>query len=150
MALDDQDEWDERIKQELRYSVRLLIKHPNIDPAKITERFGFEPKITQVAGTPRKTLKGDPLPGMYKESAWSHSFRVERNRLFFQDVVKVIDRLEPHKEFLHEIVDGGGTIELIVNLPGEINIGDCFPWRNMGRLSALRVGLGIEVFPDFN
>src|SRR6266566_5787909 len=95
MALDDQDELDERIRQALRYTVRLLIKHPNIDPAKITEGFGFEPKMTHVAGTPRKTLKGDPLPGMYKESAWSHSFRVERNRLFFQDVVKVIDRLEP-------------------------------------------------------
>jgi len=56
----------------------------------------------------------------------------------------------PHKEFLHEIVNGGGTIDLIVHLPGDINIGDCFPWRDMARLSALRVDLGIEVFPDFN
>jgi hypothetical protein len=58
MALDDQDELDERIKQELRYSVRLLIKHPNIDPTKITEKFGFDPKMTHVAGTPRKDPKG--------------------------------------------------------------------------------------------
>jgi hypothetical protein len=34
-------------------------------------------------------------------------------------------------------------------LPGDINIGDRFPWRDMGRLSALRIELGIEVFPDF-
>jgi hypothetical protein len=96
------------------------------------------------------TPTGLSLPGVYKESAWSHWFRVERNRPFFTDIVKLIDRIEPHKQFLHDIVVGGGTIDLIVGLPGDTNIGDCFRWRDMARLADLRIDLGIEVFPDFN
>ncbi len=151
MALDDEDDkWDEEIKRALRYSIRLMIKHPNIDPARITEELLLKPNLSHLAGSPRMTPKATPLPGVYRESAWSHWFRVERNRLFFADVVKLIDRLEPHKNFLHEIVDGGGAIDLIVNLPGDTNIGDSFRWRDMARLAALRIDLGIEVFPDFN
>lgn len=150
MTPNDQDEWDEKIKQSLRYGVRILIKHPHIDPSKITDVLRLKPNSTTIAGAPRTTPKGGPLPGVYPESAWSHWFDVERNRRFFQDVTKLIDRLEPYKEFLHEIVDQGGTVDLIVNLPGDINIGDALGWRDMARLAALRIDLGVEVFPDFN
>jgi hypothetical protein len=147
---DDEDEWDRKIKDSLRYVIRLLIKHPNIDPARITEILGLKPKLSHVAGSPRMTLTGMPLPGLHQESAWGYSFQTERNRPFFQDVVRMIDQLEPHREFLHGIVNGGGTVGLIVHLPGDINIGSSFHWRDMARLSALHVGLGIEVFPEFN
>ncbi len=59
-------------------------------------------------------------------------------------------RLSGTKNFLHELVIGGGTIDLIVHLPGDTNIGDVFRWRDMARLSALHINLGIEVFPEFN
>ena len=110
---------------------------------------GIKPNMTKTAGEPRKTPKGGPLPGNNPESIWSHWLRIERNRLFFKDIAKLIDRLEPHKQFLHEIANQGGAIELIVNLPGDINIGDDFGWREMARLAALRIDLGIKVFPDF-
>lgn len=151
MALDDEDdEWDEKLKRSLRYEVRLLIKHPDMDPARITETLRLKPNLSHLAGSPRITPKGGSLPGVYRESAWSHWFRIERNRLFFADVAKLIDRLEPQKEFLHGIVSSGGTIDVIVSVPGDTNIGDSFRWRDMARLAALRIDLGIEVFPNFN
>lgn len=69
---------------------------------------------------------------------------------FFSDAVKLIDRLEPHKALLVEIEQSGGSVCLIVDLPGDTNIGDVFPWREMARLVAMRIDLGIEVFPEFN
>jgi hypothetical protein len=150
MVVDNEDEWDERIRQSLRYGVRILIKHPNINPTKITETLGLLPNLFHVAGTPRMTPKGKLLDGVHKLSTWSCWYDVTRNRLFFRDVVKLIDKFEAHRDFLHEIVDGGGSIDLIVNLPGDINIGDSFRWQDMARLSTLRIDLGIEVFPDFN
>src|SRR6202035_3144157 len=102
----------------------ILIKHPKIDPAGITELLRLKPNSAGMVGSRRMTPDGKPLPGLHKESGWSHWFRVERNRRFFQDVVKVIDKLEPHRDFLHEIVRGGGSIDLIVQLPGDVNIGD--------------------------
>jgi hypothetical protein len=151
MALnDEEDDWDEKIKRSLRFEIRLMIKHPNIDPAKITEKLQLEPNISSMVGNPRVSPVGKPLPGIYRESGWSYWFQVERNRLFFRDVAKLIDGLEAHKAFLIDIVEGGGTISLIVSLPGDVNIGDTLRWRDMARLSALHIDLGIEVFPEFN
>lgn len=147
---DGKDEWDKKIKDSLRYSVRLMIKHPNIDPAKITEALGLNPNVSGIVGSRRMTPAGKPLPSVYRESVWSHWYDTKQNRRFFSDVTKLIDRLEPHKAFLIEIGKSGGSIGLIVELPGDVNIGDSIPWREMARLCALRIDLGIEVFPDFN
>ncbi len=49
-----------------------------------------------------------------------------------------------------DIVSGGGAIDPIVRLPGDTNIGDNLRWPDMPRLAALRVDLGIEVFPELN
>jgi hypothetical protein len=135
---------------ELRYEVRLLIRHPNIDPDRITETLGLTPHLSAKAGSVRKAPNGVVLPGLHKFSVWSHSFRVEEHRHFFTDVEKMIDRLEPHKALLTEIADSGGSIELIVDMPGDVNLGSTLGWRYMARLSDLHIDLGIEVFPDMH
>jgi hypothetical protein len=135
---------------QFRYQVRLLIKHPDIDPAHITNTLGVIPNISAIAGSTRKTPVGTILAGLHKVSLWSHSFDVKGNRWFFSAVAEMIDKLEPQKTFLTEIADTGGSIELIVNLPGAVSIGDVFPWHDMARLCAMRINLGIEVFPEFD
>jgi hypothetical protein len=151
MALNDrEDEWDKKSENSLRYSIWLMIQHPNIDPAKITETLGLRPNVSGIAGSRRMTPAGKTLPSTHKLSEWSHWFRVERSRRFFIDVVRVIDRLEPHRDFLLKIVGDGGTIDLTVHLPGDVNIGSDFPWQEMSRLCGLRIDLGVEIFPDFN
>ena len=140
------DEDDER----RRYVVRLIIKHPSVDPSTITKKLGLTPHIANLAGTHRESPNGTPLPGVYERSVWGYSVRVEGKRFFFEDVVKLIDAIEPHAEFLLEIVGTNGTVDLIFDLPGDVNIGDVMPWRELGRLSALKISLGIEVFPSFN
>jgi hypothetical protein len=135
---------------QFRYQVRLLIKHPEIDPARITNTLGLTPNISVIAGSSRETPAGTVLPGVHKVSLWSHSFNVNGNRLFFSTIVEMIDKLEPQKTLLTEIADTGGSIELVVNLPGIVNIGDFFSWHDMARLCALQINLGIEVFPKFD
>ena len=133
-----------------KYQVRLLIKHPTIDPTRITNSLGLSPNISAIAGSARQTPAGTTLSGVHGVSLWSHSFTVKGNRLFFSDIVKMINKLEPHKALLAEIASSGGSIDLIIHLPGAINIGDVFPWREMARLCALQINLGIEVFPNFD
>ncbi|WP_342712191.1 DUF4279 domain-containing protein [Bradyrhizobium sp. B124] len=142
-----EDEADD-MQHMLRYTVRILIKHPSIDPARITSVLGLEPRYTAIAGGVRKTPTGIILSGVHKVSGWGHSYDVEGKRPFFSDVGEVLDKLESNKAFLAEISDGGGTIELIIHLSGEMNIGDTLSWQDMARLSALHVNLGIEVFPN--
>jgi hypothetical protein len=134
----------------MRYEVRLLIRHPTIDPDRITNTLRLKPHLSAMVGSARTNSSGDVLPGLHKDSVWSVDFGVGKNRRFLSDIAKLIEKLEPHKVFLHEIVNGGGSINLIVSLPGDVNIGDNFHGQDMARLCALRIDLGIEVFPDFN
>lgn len=144
MQIDDED------KDHLRYKVRLLIRHPRMDPERITTTLGLAPHLSAMAGSVRKNPKGGVLPGVHTDSVWSYSFRVDRNRWFFSDVVKLTEKLEPHKDFLAAIASSGGSISVVLDLPGDFNIGDVFSWRDMARLSALCIDLSIEVFPEFN
>jgi hypothetical protein len=133
----------------LRYEIRLLIKHPSIDPGFITRRLGPTPQLSQMAGAPRVTPAGMPLPGIYRESCWSCWEQTERHRHFFDSVKKMLDLLEPHAKFLSEIVESNGAISLILHLPGDVNIGDSISPHELGRLSSLGISLGLEVFPRF-
>ncbi len=72
---------DDDMSASLRYGIRLLIKHPNIDPAPITDILQIAPKHSAIAGAQRKSPRGVILPGVYEVSEWSHSFRVTGNRL---------------------------------------------------------------------
>lgn len=140
----------EEENSKLRFVVRLLIKHPNLDPGLISERLAMLPNMTQLVGTKRKTPKGVSIGGTYRESRWGWSIRVAGKRSFFDDVTDLANRLKPHKKFLSEIIDSGGTIEVIVHLPGDVNIGWTLDWQEMEKLAELQINLGIEVFPQFD
>ena len=134
----------------LRYGVRLLIKHPSIDPDLITKRLNLSPHVANPVGGPRKTPAGTLLSGVYDKSVWGYSVRVEGRKSFCEDMLKLIGSLEPHANFLSEIVKTDGTIDVIVHLPGDVNIGDLIPWQVLARLVVLKISFGIEVFPAFN
>jgi len=144
------EQMDDEENRDLRYRIRLVIHHPDIDPDRITKTLRLPPDSFAIKGSVRKTPKGNILPGLHRTSSWSHVFRIERHRHFFSEVVKMIDRLEPHKALLNEIADNGGFINLIADLPGDVNIGSEFPWRDMARLADLHIDLGVEVYPEYN
>jgi hypothetical protein len=62
----------------------------------------------------------------------------------------MVDLLEGASDFVGEMIESGGSISVIINLAGDTNIGDAIPWRCLERLAALKVDLGIEVFPKFD
>lgn len=141
---------DEPDRRRYRYDVLLYIDHPNIDPGAITEALGLAPYAAHRAGTPRKTPKGTPLDGVYRTTKWSHSAPAEGKRRFFQGVTQLVDILEPHAAFLSKIVETKGSIQLLVHLAGDVNIGDDMAWHELARLAALKIKLGVEVFPEYN
>jgi len=134
----------------LRFRIILSIKHPNIDPALITERLGLLPMMSWKAGEQRMTPKGTVLQGKHKASAWGHSFHVYGDRLFFKSLCDFVGRLEQKADVLLNIHETGGAVMLVVQLPGDVNIGDQIGFSDMKRLFDLKISLGIEVFPNFN
>jgi len=80
MELDDDDYFARN--ETLRYNVRLLIRHPSIDPNIITRTLQLTPHLSAMAGSFRTTPKGEVLRFRHRESIWSHLFQVDRNRFF--------------------------------------------------------------------
>jgi hypothetical protein len=130
------------------FYIRLLIRHPSIDPGLITANLGLTSDLSWLAGTPRMTPTGTLLPGLHEYSTWQYGYTAYGNRLFSNEIEKMIARLAPHARFLAELVEGMGSITLIVDVPGHANIAGEISWRQMARLSELRTDFGIEVFPD--
>src|SRR5712691_3684981 len=91
--------------ESVMYGIRLLIRHPSIDPADITSKLGLKPGMSSTAGAERKTPAGTRLPGVYKTSTWGYWLDVEGNRYFSKDILSLLLHLEERAEFIRELID---------------------------------------------
>jgi hypothetical protein len=131
----------------LRFKLRLLIKHPTIDPDTITKQLDRVPNLTQRAGSKRKTPTGTELAGTYPVSAWQWSERFETDD-FGTAISHLIEQLQPRAALFHEIVETGGRTQLILDLPGARNIGSYVGSQTLKQMAELKLDFGLEVFPD--
>lgn len=131
----------------LKYGIVLMIKHPDMDPARITSALGIAPRRVWKAGDPRQTPIGTKLPGQWPGSYWMIAEEEVGYRDFFTSVENWVDKLEPFATFLSEIIGTGGSISIALQLSGKQNIGDIIGWEYLARLAALKITLGVEVFP---
>jgi hypothetical protein len=72
---------------------------------------------------------------------------VRYKRSFFESAVRMLERLEAASDFVRSITDTGGEVSIDGALYGRRNIGDVIGWSAMMRFAALKVELGVEVFP---
>jgi hypothetical protein len=84
------------------FKIILVLGHPDIDSGLITEALGLKPHGQQQAGMPRKTPRGNPLPGSYRETWWNHVFRFVDRTDFLVQLERIVDRLASKKQFLNE------------------------------------------------
>ena len=88
---------------------------PDIDPAAISALHLF-PKYSHNSGQPRRTPKGDPLPGVYPTFYWSHSFDVAGSSELGEILEQLIQRLWEHRNILAQIAHEGGESELFCGI----------------------------------
>jgi hypothetical protein len=130
-----------------RIDVELFIRHPSLSPAEISTALGLEAHRAACVGDPRKTPKGRPLPGRYARTTWRHSTEYELiERLFADKITLLVDRLVPHKEFLHHVRATGGDATLIVQFVTDDYFTDIVPLDTLAKMVELRLDFGIERF----
>src|SRR5262247_643385 len=109
----DQSDLEDGLRR--RFDVELLVVHPTIDPLEISAALGLDASNMHRVGERRITVRGTPLEGTYRDSRWRHSIRHEVKDQFFADKVQdLVNRLVPHKKFLHHLRATGGRTSLIV------------------------------------
>lgn len=129
------------------YGITIRIAHPDMNPHEITKNLGLEPFRFEVAGEHTFTPKGTKL-GKAKNTRWNHVNRIVNGEPFFVVIEKMVDKLIKHQAFFNKIHSEGGRIEIIVNLPGNLNQGSCLAPNVLEKLSKMSMSLGVEVFPD--
>lgn len=132
----------------LKYSILLVIKHPSLEPDRITNELRMSPTASWVVGEQRSTPAGRRLSGVNESSFWSLKTEAYGDRFFFEGLGDFLTRLEENSEFVINLAETGGSIAIIIHLSGGFNIGDEMSWGDLDRLARLKVSLGIEVFPS--
>jgi hypothetical protein len=132
-----------------RFKIIVLIRHPDMDPNKISEELGLEPNAIFRAGDERTTPTGHVLSGRHTETRWNHIFRFQGTRELSSELENIVRVLAGHKSFFQKLSLQRGTLELYVQLPGDVNIGDAISWQILKDMADLRFSLGLEVFPNF-
>lgn len=119
------------------YEIRVLVRHPTQKVEVLSALLGDEPDYSANVGD----------KGHSTASFWSRVSSTHGDRYFFSEVEEVIDWLAGKGSFVHDIRQGGGEVQVIVQLPGDVNMGDTLPPDVLARAGNLGVSLGIEVFP---
>jgi hypothetical protein len=131
------------------YNIIFRIRHPSIDPDKLTKRFRMKPHRFWKVGEFRRFPHGDVLKTRNKDSFWSCSEDyVGKVRTFFGKVDRLANRLKRHKAFLHQISAASGKSEIYIQLHGDENIGDTLSPKTLALLAELNIFLSVEVFPS--
>jgi Domain of unknown function (DUF4279) len=103
------------------FTISLHIRHPTIDPCRITEMLGIDPQHTWQAGGPRRGPTGEDLEGVYRESYWTARL-MEEPQLTSEGVsvesvlMQTASLLHRSHDFLEQLNTDGGVAELHVSL----------------------------------
>jgi hypothetical protein len=106
---------------EYEFTISLRIRHPSIEPSRITQTLGIEPQHTWKAGDPRRGPAGGELEGVYRESYWMARL-MEEPQLSSEQVsvesvlMRTLSQLSRSHYFLEQLHSEGGVAELHVSL----------------------------------
>jgi hypothetical protein len=132
-----------------RFHVELFIVHPSLDPADISTELGLEADYAHRVGDPRRTPKGTPLAGNYRDTRWRHCVELSiTDQWFAAEVTRLLDRLEPHRAFFADLKSTGGKACIIIQFFSDGYLSDEIPLSTLATMVELGLGLGIECFAD--
>ena len=131
------------------YSVSLRFRHPACSPDEITEALDIEPSRSWLVGAPRRTPKGSPLQGTYRDTYW-YALLVEgssEERDLPRALATILDRLGDRTAFFLDFARTGGRAELFIGWFSHGNSGDVLGRELLGRLSELKLDLALDIYP---
>ncbi|MDR7219960.1 DUF4279 domain-containing protein [Aminobacter aminovorans] len=129
-----------------RYAVSLQIKHPHVHPEHVCAELGSSPEYSWVAGEPRKTPKGTPLSGVYKENYCIFDMGSGHDGALVQSLDRALQELHSKGEYLRHLRSTGGTLMFYVFWYPNGDTGAVFQADLLMRMADLGISLGINVY----
>ena len=138
---------------EYEFTLSLRLRHPGIDPCRITQTLGIEPQHTWKAGDPRRDPGGGALEGLYRESYWMGRLMDEPQlssaRLSVESVLlEKLATLRRSHDFLEQLHAEGGVAELHVSLYAREDFRLELSEQSLGLLGRLGLAVALDVHPQ--
>lgn len=140
-----------------KYHISFRISHPSRDLTEVSQMIqtieGIKLGRIWKVGEPKKTPKGKPLPGVYKESYCYFYFDKELQSALlnhdFPEAIEVfVEKLLPFKSTLLDISESGGELEFFCGWSFESVIGITFNQGLIQKLAEPRIELGLQIYPS--
>jgi hypothetical protein len=137
---------------EYEFTISLRLRHPAIDPSRITQTLGIEPQHTWKAGDPRRDPAGGALEGVYRESYWMGRLMDEPQlssaRLSVESVLlQTLSHLRRSHDFLEQQHAEGGVAELQISLYAREDFRLELSAQSLALLGRLGLTVALEVHP---
>jgi hypothetical protein len=134
------------------FTITLRIRHPDIDPTRITAALGIEPQATWMKGDPRLGPADEPLQGAHRDSYWTgRLMAVPQLSSEYSSVevelLKILAQLRKSSEFLLELRAAGATSELDVSLFARQEFRLDLSSSTLELLGRLGLAVALEVHP---
>jgi len=132
------------------FTISLYIRHPTMDPSRITQMLGIEPQHTWQAGAPRRGPAGEELDGVYRESYWTARL-MEDPKLSAEGVsvesvlMQSVSLLHRSHDFLELLSIEGGIAELHVSLFARGDFRLDLPAESLALFGRLRLAISLDV-----
>ena len=102
------------------YAVSLRVRHPELDPAILTDTLKLAPAHSWKAGAPRQSQSGTAAGGQYRDSYWSAPLpgqMVGGASLALEIfMAQQLLHLGRHRDFFGELQAQGGEVSLLVEI----------------------------------
>jgi hypothetical protein len=137
---------------EYEFTVALRIRHPSIEPSRITETLGIEPQHTWKAGEPRQEPGSADRAGVYRESYWMGRL-MDEPQLSSEQVsvetvlLQTLTQLRRSQLFLEQLSAEGGVAELSINLFARKNFRLELSSDSLTLLGRLGLSVAVDVQP---
>ncbi len=134
------------------FTITLRIRHPDIDPARITAMLGVEPQAAWKKGDPRVGAQGEPLEGAHRESYWTGRLMPSpqlssAHSSVEAEMLKILAQLRKSYEFLQELRSDGAVSELQVSLFARHEFRLDLSAASLELLGRLGLAVALEVHP---
>jgi hypothetical protein len=137
---------------EYEFTVFLRIRHPKIEPSRITETLGIEPQHSWKAGEPRRNDSGDDCARVYRDSYWMGRLMDEpqlssRGMSVESVLLQTLTQLRRWQSFLEQLSADGGAAELSISLFARENFRLELSADTLALLGRLRLAVALDVQP---
>lgn len=129
-----------------KYAISFRIEHPGIDPREISAKLSLTPDTSWIAGSRRRSPKGERLEGNYKTTYWSYTLEHQPDMRLADCLEAFTTRLEPYKDFLTWIRSTGGRCEYFIGWFSGPNSGELLNYQLLSKLSRLQIDLALDIY----